>query len=245
MLINFLSKCTPVIPEERADFEDVCSEMASKRLFTSYVPSICLDLWPIYVLQFTGAKCYSSPHSNSLVCLVPIGAHGFWGKPEYEKMILDFYRNDEFPSHCNIYDYDIEEMILLRYPDFTECLDLREYGSCNVVYLRVSRAPCEAHIILLLEHPADGWKSIVEGYDIPVNMLVDSHKGLGGWFEDSRLYSYMNDSKKRMLLPQYYFKGKYISTSAPEGYSLLREIEESGPHDCMTKIYRTPWQNKE
>lgn len=241
MLIDFLSSCHLVDSCEKDDFGSLCCELSSQKLFVSYVPSVCLDLWPLYVLQCTASKCYSMPSTHALVYLMPIGALNFWAKPEFERLVQDFYQNDEFPSNRNIYGFDLEEMILLRYPGATEALNIGEIGSCNAVYMRMSRDQTESHIIAFLENPLQGWKTIVEHYGIKVDMLVDSNKGLGGWFADSRLYACMNATKQPMLLPQYYFKGKYISQPAPEGFSLLKEVDESGPHDCTTAIYKTPW----
>ena len=241
MLSDFLSACRPIVPDETDDYKEICCELVDE-LFVGYIPSVIFDLWPLHVLQHTSAKQYAVSASSYLY-LMPIGAHQFWAKTEFERLILDFYRNDEFPSDRNTYDFDLEEMILLQYPGATERLNLCELGNCNAVYMRVSKEQHEAHIIVLMETPSDGWEKIVEHYGIATDILIDSHRGLGNWFEDTKLYSHMNATEKRLLLPEYYFKGKYISHWAPDGFSLLQKIDESGPHDCMSEIYRTPWHN--
>lgn len=243
MLTDYLADCHPIDSHEQHDYRDICCEMSANKLFVSYIPSIIFDLWPLYVLQCTSAKQYCLPIDASCVYLMPIGANNFWAKTEFERLVLDFYRNDEFPDNYNIYDFDLEEMILLQYPGSAEMLNLGEFGSCNAVYMRMSRDKIESHVIVLLENPSEGWKTIVERYEIVVDMLIDSHKGLGTWLEDSRLYSNMNSTEKSLLLPRYYFKGKYISQPAPEGFSLLMEVEESEPHKCVSKIYKTPWHS--
>ena len=242
MLKDFLSVFRCCDLREAGDLCSVCAELTAGEAFISYVPSITLDLWPMYVLQTTPAKRYSHPTECAMVYLVPIGAVNFWAKSEFQNLALNFYRNDEFPNGRNTYGFSLEEMLLLQYPGAVETLELAELGSANAIYMRLSRDnTADVHILILLENPSEGWKTIVERYDIPLNMLVDSHKGLGNWFEDVPLYSYMTTTDKPQLLPRYYFKGKYISHGAPEGFESLMPIAESSVRECTSEIFRTSW----
>lgn len=124
MLSDFLANCTTVLTDEEESFHSIRSNLSESNPFISYMPSITLDLWPMFALQFTSIQNYVSPGTDPIVYLLPIGAHHFWAKPEFCDLVLNFYREDDFPDHRNIYDYEVEEMILLQYPKATDSLIL-------------------------------------------------------------------------------------------------------------------------
>jgi len=110
-----------------------------------------------------------------------------------------------------------------------------------VVYLRLSTKHDRiVHAVILIDIPYVIWTEVVERYGITTDILIDSHKGMGGWFDDTQLYSVMKNTSMSYLLPSYYFKGKYISRDAPEGFNKLYIIPEAeGQHWCECGIYKT------
>ena len=85
----------------------------------------------------------------------------------------------------------------------------------------------------------------MESYNVKADMLIDSTKGLGDWFEAVPLYTVYKTTKKPELLPQYYFKGKYIKPSAPPSFIHLYDVPESGKRGGMSQIYRTPYISRQ
>lgn len=242
MLSDFLANCTALLTDEEESFYSIRSNLSASKPLICYMPSITLDLWPIFALHYTSARRYVSSNTAPIVYLLPIGAHQFWAKPEFCDLVLNFYREDDFPDHRNIYNYDLEEMILLQYPEAADSLVLAELGACNAIYIRLSNDGVkDVHLFILLEDPLEGWKTIVEHYEIPVQLLIDSHKGMGNWFEDIPLFQYMTGTSKPNLLPNYYFKGKYISHPAPKGFQFLTAIAESSGNEHTSELFRTPW----
>ena len=98
-----------------------------------------------------------------------------------------------------------------------------------------------AHLFFVLGKTLETWRAVFEAYDIPWGALLDSHKGLGDWFYTTDLYAYYAETAKPQLRPQLYFKGKYIGNMnvGIEDFSLLHTFEESRPHECESRLYRT------
>ncbi len=242
MFSDFLANCTAVLTDEEESFYSIRNNLNARKPFICYMPSITLDLWPIFALHCTSVRDFVSPHTAPTIFLMPIGAHHFWAKPEFCDFVLNFYHNDSYPDHRNIYNFELEEMILLQYPKAADSLVLAELGICNAIYVRLSNGGVkDVHLFILLEDPSEGWKTIVERYEIPVQLLIDSHKGMGNWFEDIPLFQYMTGTSKPNLLPNYYFKGKYISHPAPTGFQLLTAIAESSVTEHSSELFRTSW----
>lgn len=241
MLQDFLRQCTCTLPDERPDFREVCQKLEAQVPNVAYMPCITWDLWPVYVLSCTDAR-HRLEAKAPRVYLMPIGAHAYWAAPYFKNIVLDFYREEVFPEG-NSYDYELEEMILLNYPDAGSSLELEEFGACSAVYLHLSHPTGgSAHVFLLMEDPSEGWNQIVRKYDIPVQVLVDSHKGLGDWYENIPLSRYMGQTQ-RALLPEFYFKGKYISHGAPSGCEHLWDVSESERDTYLSQLYRMNWEN--
>lgn len=242
MLSEFLANCTVVLTGEEESFYSIRSNLSVSNPFICYMPSITLDLWPMFALQCTNVRSCISHDTAPIVYLIPIGAHHFWAKPEFCDLVLNFYREDDFPDHRNIYNYELEEMILLQYPKASDSLVLAELGVCNAIYIRMSKSGVkDVHMFILLEDPSAGWKTIIERYEIPVQLLIDSHKGMGDWFEDIPLFQHMTVTSKPNLLPTYYFKGKFISHPAPAGFHFLTAIAGSSANEPTSELFRTPW----
>lgn len=236
MLQDFLRQCTCTQREETADFLAVCQALESHGTPTAYMPAVTWDLWPLCALSGANA-CTFTDIKRPAVYLVPIGAHEFWAESYFARLVLDFYREDICPE-TNHYGYDIEEMILLDYPDAGRLLDLQEFGSCSAVYLCLRHSTgAPAHMFLLMEDPSEGWNRIIRKYEIPVHVLIDSHKGLGDWYDAIPLCGYIAQTPPP-LFPEFYFKGKYISHPAPDGCEFICDIPESDHSSCVSQLYR-------
>ncbi len=101
------------------------------------------------------------------------------------------------------------------------------------------------------ETPNDCWKKVIEPYEIKCDIVIDSHKGMGDWFENVPLYKTMRETEAVNLLPNYYFKGLYIKHDVPYGFSLLYSIPDLIIYqgriadDWQKKIYEIDWgENK-
>ena len=137
-----------------------------------------------------------------------------------------------------------EESILLTSNDIQieKSIEVNSRKS-NVIYLKLlSNIYTSVHVLILIETPTSTWTNIIEKYGVRSDILIDSHKGIGTWFEDSYLYSTMKKSTNYDLLPPYYFKGKYISHEAPDGFKKVYDVlEAEGKHWCSNAIYKTNW----
>ena len=236
---DFLRQCRCTQASEVSDFQTVCHTLQFQPSAVAYMPAITWDLWPLYAL--TRPELNSFPGAVApAVYLVPIGAHEYWAANYFSRLVLDFYREDNCPE-ANHYGYDVEEMILLDYPNAGGRLNLQEFGFCSAVYLHLCHnTGSSVHVFLLLEDPSEGWNRIVRKYEIPVRILIDSHKGLGDWYDAIPLCGYMADTPAA-LLPEFYFKGKFISHHAPEGCQYLCDIPGSDRDTCISQLYRMQW----
>ena len=241
MLQHFLRQLRCCLPGEAEDFACVRDRLRSENVPVAYMPSISWDFWPAFALQCTSARFSLPQPSREFVYLAPLGAHDFWAKSYFEQLVLDFYRNDELPQG-NTYGFEAEEMLLLDYP-CAHRMELAEFGSCSCVYVGLSHpSGAAAHVFFLMEDPSEGWNTLIRQFDIPITVLADSGKGLGDWFDSIPLSEYIFRSPAE-LRPALYFKGKFISHEAPRGCTLVRDISESGPHDCLSQLYSTNWRS--
>ena len=240
MLIDFLSSCTNVLNDETFDFNDAIISLSHTSVSIGLMPAITDDLYPIYSLVCTSANKIVSPN----VCIIPIGAHEYWAKPYFEDIVNKFYQEDYVREQFQI---ELEEMILLKHPDISESFCLNKDIVYNVLYCHL-KMPNNMPVYLLIIplKPAGCW-GIMERYELKCDILIDSNKGLGDWFESTPLYGMMRETKHIELLPRYYFKGLHISHDAPKGFELIYTIPESiewAWHKSLQwekEIYKIDW----
>ena len=240
MLIDFLSSCTTVLNEETPDFNNVIASLSRTSVSIGLMPAITDDLFPIYSLVCTSANNFVSPD----VYIVPAGAHDYWAIPCFEDMVNKFYQEDHFREQFQI---ELEEMILLKQPDISASFCFNKDILYNVLYCRLTMPNnLPVHLLIIPSDPAGCWE-IIERYGLNCDILIDSHKGLGNWFEEIPLYRLMRETKHTELLPRYYFKGLYISHEAPKGFKLIYTIPEPVSvngriaGDWEKEIYEIDW----
>ena len=240
MFYDFLRDCRCVLSEEAADFHDLLAHVQHLPVSVGFMPAIWDDLYPVYALACTSAKKIVSPN----VYIIPIAAHGDFARGRFEQMVSDFYSDDTFRDQ---YEIELEEMLLLSPPalpcSFSFRLEDTEY---NVILLRITM-PDDSEKILIITPltPHAAWKDIMEAYRIPCDIVIDSGKGMGDWFEEIPLFPAMMETRARDLLPRYYFRGKHISHDAPDGFRLVYTISEpmEGVGDWEKEIYATDWSS--
>ena len=242
MIGRFLSNCTCLLPEETDDFREVCNALAGKPMQVGFMPAITDDLYAVYALACTSAKKIVSPD----IYIVPIGAYLEFAKPRFEEMVDRFYREDEFREQFGI---DLEEMILLSSPEIDEFFLFEETTRYNVIFCRLSMpSGAEVQLVVVPETPEGCWKKIIEVHRIKCDVVVDSNKGMGNWFEEIPLYRAMKETDSPELLPRYYFKGMFISHDAPPGFRLICRIPDTILYQgrpvagWQKKIYETDWK---
>ena len=243
MLIDFLKSCTPALQDEKEDYNHILHELSyCTDSFIGFMPSIIDDIWPVYVLECTDAVQFNH-HSHDSVYILPFGAHDFFGVHSLEKLIQNWYLHDEIPEKEYYHDAELEESILLNCSDIQSKVSVDVQGNyVNMVYLKISMSNNrKVHILLIIEKSQFVWANVIEKYNIAADIVIDSHKGMGDWFEDVPLYGVIKNTKNRKLLPELYFKGKYISHEAPEGFKKAYEIPEAKSNWCRNEIYYTKW----
>ncbi len=142
----------------------------------------------------------------------------------------------------------LNEIILLRSPALKHSLTLNENVQYNAALCSFSMADgSRVYICIVPETPDECWRRIMESYGIKCEIVIDSLKGMGNWFEDIPLYSAMSDTKAPWLRPRFYFKGLYISHDAPKGFRLIYTIPETinafrqEVKGWEKEIYETGW----
>lgn len=244
MLIEFFKSCTPVLQEEIEDYCNILREISQiADPFIGFMPAIIEDIWPIYALECTKASQFNHHTGNSFY-IIPYGAHDFWGVHGLNETMHNWYENDEITIGED-YNVEIEETILLNCPEIQTDKSLDgSFRKSNAVYLKISTTDNKIiHAIILIDTPDAVWTNAVEKFNIPIDIFIDSHKGMGDWFENVPLYKIIKATANDHLLPPYYFKGKYISHNAPEGFEkvyIFPGTEEK--HWCENAIYKTKWK---
>jgi len=237
MFIDFLKSLHPILQEEEKDFKEVI-ELLSYKSSVNFMPSVTFDLWPVFSIQCTDAKQELFLH-NENVYIVSIGEADFFFKHELENLVTDFYNKDKFePNH--MYGGELEEMILLSAPFCEEKISVESiHNSVNVVYMSIAMPDgSTAHLFFVTSTAAWSWVNIFEKHEVSCCVLIDSHKGMGDWLTTTELWRKLTATKLKDLLPKFYFKGKFISNNAPEGFEFISSIKESDSSECISKIYR-------
>ena len=243
MLYDFLYDCQNVIINEIDDYQEVLRKYVNRPTCIGFMPAITDDLYPVFALSCTTAKQIISPN----VYIIPVGGHDYWAVPNFEKIFDNFYQNDEFREQ---FDIELEEVILLSNPRLRCSFSLSDGTKYNLVLCRITMPNREEKdLIIVPDTPDDCWNNIIEHYEIKCDIVIDSHKGMGGWFESIPLYKAMRETKVPRLLPHYYFRGLYISCDPPEGFNLLFTIPDIIHYqghglviaDCQKEIYEIDW----
>lgn len=246
MIYDFLKSLACLLPEERDDYAQALERIGDKPAYVSLMPAVVVDLWPAYVLGRTAARDVAGPGGKTHICIAPLGAHDFWGIPGFEAQLSRFYA-DEDPGVGDglLYGAELQEAILLNSDDIKHALSVDGAGKAQAIYAHY-RFPDGDDVFFLgvADAPHECWVNIIEKYDIKCDILIDSHKGLGDWLVNVPLYEVLLRTRKRALLPELYFKGKYVPADAPGQFRLLYRVPESGRNDCESRIYAASWALK-
>ena len=268
MIFDFLSNSRPVFPEEERDFAELCEELKCDTEFVGFMPSVRLDLWPIYALGCTHASRFTGSHAAPKIYVMPVAVSdcaiyqsltetvrefytSFESKTDENKEKKGFFarlfsnkKNDEPENEPDLlYGIVIEEIMPLVAPSLrTEHpLRLSRDCECNAIYFRLTLPNGgTVYLFAVCDTPENVWRSVIEKYEIKTEMIIHSHKGFGHWFTSTPLYNYLTVTKKPHLLPRFYFRGKFITTDdSPTGSTLSEKIEDDV---CGGKssIYRLP-----
>ena len=239
MMIDFLKQCKCVLQNEEQDYNWVLRSFEQKNdPFVAFMPAVIDDLWPIFILECTPANTYRS-HKGRSVYIIPIGTHDFWAVPYFERLLLKFYRDDEIKDRADYHGAELEECILLTSEDICNGRLAQPLASCNVIYARISFPDYrETELLFVVDTPENAWTQIVEKYSINTEYIIDSHKGMGDWFECVPLYDAVLNTNLPDGIPAFYFKGKYISHPAPNIYRKVYSVPESNEQQCISEIYQ-------
>lgn len=242
MIYDFLSDCKCALSEEVDDFRDVLTALSKIQPCIGFMPAITDDLYPVFALLCTSAARIVSPN----VYVVPVGAKDGWAKPYFEKIVAEFYAESEIREQ---YEIELEEMILLNTPVLDVHFLLNRDIRYNVLWCCVTMPNgSTAYLLFVPVSPEAAWKKVIEPYKIKCAVLIDSCKGLGNWLEDTKLHKAMKETTATALLPQYYFRGLYISHEPPHGFHRIYKIPEQIADDCgrligdwQKEIYQINW----
>lgn len=238
MLIDFLNSMSPVLEAEAQDYESIIDILKIEKT-ANFMPSVTFDMWPVYILGCSAEAKYIQGGAGD-VYIVSIGEADYFFRTELERIVRDFY-DDRECEYSDMYGGEIAEMILLsdkNTADISENEDIS--GRVKCVYMRLDMPDYpDAHMFFVADNTLGGWENIFEQYDVQCKVLIDSHKGMGDWLINTQLWRRLNCTERRELLPEYYFKGKYISTQAPGGFEFICAVEESAEHQCISKLYKT------
>jgi len=243
MIRNFLQGCINTKPEEADAYSELVREFREDKRFVGIMPSICPDIWPIHVMEETEAIKYNGTRGES-VYFAPVVTHGEYYKKTFEGLFEDYYQEGEWVKlESFTYRARVLKTVMLYSCDVDGRTSSYTLGRPNVMYVCYQmRCGRRVHIFYIADKAKNVWENIIERYLIKTNIVINSHKGMGDWFANTELYEYLTKAANKTLLPKYYFKGKYISHEAPEGFELIYSVPESDKYDCISRIYLTNWQ---
>lgn len=191
-------------------------------LFTGYYPADFIDLWPALMLQ-------KHHYCDELLLIMPIAAMHSCSPAhtDLEQQIVRFLDTNSIDPKGDLYrwtwqyGYSIKRIVPLDpVTDATNrnCLDLQHLGRFGAVYMQVSHSRhADVHLLILEADPSECWH-IQEELERPVDILIESGKGMGNWFTGVPLYKYIAMGPEGRI-PRYYMKGKYMSYAGPKGTS--------------------------
>lgn len=244
MIYNFLKECSPILENEKCDFESVLKKFEKvEKSYTGFMPAIVGDIYPVFALECTSANKIVNDYVPQ-VYIIPIEGHGDWALLGFNNLINNFYDNDELGDESIYYSASLEEVLLLEKQGIENHLAMSDGTGYGVVYCLITMPNgVQVDLIVMCMKPEDCWMNVMEKYDISCDILVDSNKGMGDWFFLTPLYSVMKNTSKSNLLPKFYFCGKYASGGAPPEfepyYTIPENIKRVTEYDKT--IYLTNW----
>lgn len=116
---------------------------------------------------------------------------------------------------------ELDEILLLYSPEFDYTVTIPGIGMINVIYLHLfTETGAPVDLFCIAETAERCWVNMIREYDLSVDYIIDSHKGMGDLFHTTDFYRTLIDTQNKTVLPPYYFKGKFI-TFAPESQSYI------------------------
>ena len=241
MFHQFLNSCRSVLEEEAASFDAVRSKFrTADDLFIGYMPMVVDDLWPIHALECLVPRSLRT-HRGRSVYIATLGAKNFWAIPHFVELVRNLYEKEELPDSPNYYNMELDEILLLYSPDFDYSVALSGIGEVNVIYLHLyTETGVPVDLFCIVETAERCWINTIWKYDLSVDYIIDSHKGMGDLFQYTEFYQTLISSTDKTILPPYYFKGKFI-TFAPEAFECVFTLPEIKRHDASSKVYCCHW----
>ena len=267
MFIDFLSRAEAVFDRDARDLSALCDELNTESAFVGFMPAVTFDLWPIYSLGCTRISRFTGSNAMPKIYLMPAAVSDCFIYHSLRETVRSFFSEDETAkieapkekegffaalfkkkgaeetARDLLYGIRIEEIILLNHPALADGAPLvfSPKCECNSVYMRLSLPNgSTAYLFVLCSTPEDAWRSVIERFNIPTEMIIHSHKGFGHWFTSTTLYEHLLSTRYPHLLPRFYFRGKYISTddAPPASVESDRIVDEFTNTENI--IYRLP-----
>lgn len=248
MILDFMNSLQCVCGEEQSDYQNILDKWKYIEN-VAFMPAIS---WYCGTYNLFDQRAGSD--GANLIWIIPAGQANFFWINSLSKQIAEFYENDEidlgehfhFPG---IEPEEFEECILLHSKDIQNDSDRIILGA-NVILMRLSLSSGrETLLFILLDHQDHCWKNIVEKYHVVLHWLVDSGRGIEGYYVRTKLYHLMKRTSYPDLLPGLYFKGLYNKGEIPEGfhfkYAMLSQPDKNGydKWSGFSAVYDTSWNS--
>lgn len=249
MELDFFNSLHCVLPEEDSDYRSIIDSWSKKDYHMALMPAI---FWYSGTCNLFDEK--AGTEGQNMIWLIPAGQANFFWFPTLKEEIEDFYKNDEI--ELNNHEYfpgieaeEFEECILLHSEDLQNNSEHTILGA-NILLIRLTLSSGrETLLFILLDHQDNCWKSIIEGFKIPLTWLVDSGRGTEDYYTYINLYQLMKNTPYPETLPALYFKGLYNKGKIPEGfrflYAMLSQPDSEGydPWKHFSAVYDTGWRS--
>lgn len=264
MFIDFLSRAETVFEKDVRELDALCSELNTESAFVGFMPAVSFDLWPIYALGCTRVSRFTGSNAMPKIYLMPAAVSDCFIYTSLRETVRGFFANDgenkesekesffsalfkkkntESEARDLLYGIRIEEIILLNHPALAHGIPLvfSPRCECNTVYMRLALPNgSTVFLFVLCTTPEDAWRSVIERFNVPTEMIIHSHKGFGHWFTSTPLYEHLLRTRYPHLLPRFYFRGKYISTDDAPPASVESDRIEDEFTDTESIVYRLP-----
>lgn len=245
MLIDWIKNISNTLNEESDKVSRLKRELLVKECFINYMPSICMDIWPVHALEEVGFKSYRNKKTG--VYVIPVGEQKYALQKALEHHMNNIYLDNNSFDVPSFYLYKAQLLeTVLFYDNNIErysCLGDAD-KKYNVVLLKYKLKNGKISYLFYVFTKAETFWNTIEKYEIKIEMIIDSYKGLGDFFYKVPLYKIFKEKAPSEFLPKYYFKGKYISCDAPERFTHIGTIKEESFGDCDSKLYLTNFDVK-
>ena len=235
-MAKFWEQLRCVLPDEHADYADVCRRLSGRQPMMIFQPLDWYCLEPFWLLHQAPMRQYIPSGPDDQVFIMPVDPENTHFTDELKELLTAFYLRDEAPewpgSSSMVHEMHFNESILLRHPYIRQSVPSEYCDDVNAVYISidVDEFTQPVHFFLLYEKPERVWTLLSESSENHINVFADIRKGRGESLLNSKVFAAVASGWPDGFLPDCICSQKGLASCA-------NADRENGGHSYPAMAY--------